>query len=217
MSIPLRRTPTTALLLAAIAGGFLLELWAGGTSDARALMALGANQAAAVWHGEWWRLAASMFLHGSFLHILFNGWALYQLGSLFELWLGPPRLLVTYLVSGIAGSFASVLWNTYGAGDLYRPSVGASGAIFGLLGALITFLLRRRSRLNPLAKSLLTQLVFWAGLNLLLGATLPLIDNSAHLGGLAAGLTLGLLFRDRTESAPRPVPAAPSYPEDDRF
>ncbi len=158
-----------------------------------------------------------MFLHDGFLHILFNGWALYQLGSLFELWLGSSRLFATYFLSGIAGSFASVLWNTFGRGDLERPSVGASGAIFGLLGGLIAFLLRRRSRLTPLAKSLLTQLLFWAGLNLFLGATFPLIDNAAHIGGLVAGLAIGLLLRDRTERVPAPAPPAPSFPADEGF
>jgi membrane associated rhomboid family serine protease len=216
MRIALQRTPATAVLLAAIVGAFLLEMWAGGTADSPTLMALGANQADAVWHGQWWRLVASMFLHDGFLHILFNGWALYQLGSLFELWLGSSRLLATYFVSGICGSFASVLWNTYGGGDPLRPSVGASGAIFGLLGGLIAFLLRRRSRLTPLAKSLLIQLLLWAGINLFLGVTFPLIDNAAHLGGLVAGLAVGLLLRDRSERPPRAAPV-PSYPRDDGF
>ena len=214
MRIPWRRTPVTVLLLAAIAAGFLLEIRAGGSTDPQALMALGANQAARVWAGEWWRLVASMFLHDGLLHIAFNGWALYQLGSLFELWLGSPRLLLTYFAAGISGSLASVLWNTYGIGDPLRPSVGASGAIFGLLGALIAFLLRRRSNLTPLAKSLLRQLLFWAGVNVVMGLSIWLIDNAAHMGGLAAGLVLGLLFRDQTERVPRPAPAAPSYPDD---
>jgi len=218
MRIPLRRTPATALLLVAIAAGFLLEIRAGGSADPQALMALGANQAARVWQGEWWRLVASMFLHDGLLHIAFNGWALYQLGSLFELWLGSPRLLLTYFAAGVSGSLASVLWNTYGGGDPLRPSVGASGAIFGLLGALIAFLLRRRSRLTPLAKSLLSQLLFWAGINIVMGVSVRLIDNAAHLGGLAAGLVLGLVFRDQRDEAERaPAPAVPSYPADDGF
>jgi len=104
---------------------------------------------------------------------------------------------------------------TYGSsGNIERPSVGASGAIFGLLGGLIAFLLRRRDRLTPLAKSLLTQLLFWAGVNIVMGVSVRLIDNAAHMGGLAAGLVLGLLFRDQSESAPRPAPAGPSFPAD---
>jgi len=218
MRTGLQRTPATALLLIAIAGGFLLEMWAGGTTDAQVSMRLGANQAAAVWRGEWWRLVASTFLHAGILHLVFNGWALYQLGSLFEIWLGSSRLLVTYFASGVAGSLASVLWNTFGGGNLYRPSVGASGAIFGLLGALIAFLFRRRSRLTPVAKSLFTQLLFWAGANLVLGATFPLIDNAAHLGGLVAGLSAGLVLEGQGERRPpRPAPAIPSYPPDDRL
>jgi len=213
MRIGLARTPATAVLLAAIAGGFLLEVWAGGSTDPQVSMRLGANQAVAVWGGEWWRLLTSMFLHDGILHLAFNGWALYQLGSLFEIWLGSSRLLVTYFASGIAGSLGSVLWNLYGGGSPERPSVGASGAIFGLLGGLIAFLLRRRSRLNPVAKSLLTQLLTWAGINLVLGLTFPLIDNAAHLGGLAAGLAIGLGLRERPV---QPAPA-PSYPAGEGF
>ena len=96
--------------------------------------------------------------------------------------------------------------------------MGASGAIFGLLGALIAFLLRRRSRLTPLAKSLLSQLLFWAGINIVMGVSVRLIDNAAHLGGLAAGLVLGLVFRDQRNPAERPpAPAVSSYPADDGF
>lgn len=191
-----RNTPVTVLLLIAIAGMFLLETWAGGSTDPRVLYALGANHPGAVLEqGEWWRLASSMFLHIGFLHLLLNGWALYQLGSLFELAVGSRDLVIVYFVSGLAGSAAS-LWLTQGL------SAGASGAIFGLLGALIAFLLRRRGRLNAFGSSLLTQLVVWAAINVFIGFSTPGIDNAAHLGGCAAGFGLGLVLR---ESSPRAI------------
>ena len=182
-----RRTPVTTLLLAAIAVAFVFQFLSGD-----ALTQAGANYRPAVLAGEYWRLVTSMFLHGGLLHVAVNAWALYQLGALFEIWLGSIRLLITYFVTGIAGSLASILWTT-------GPSVGASGAIFGVLGALIAFLLRRREGLNAGAKSLLSQLVGWAAINVFLGFSVPGIDNAAHLGGCAAGFLLGLVLRERPQ------------------
>lgn len=199
MWLNLRQTPATAILLVAIAAVFVLEVAKGGSGDSRVLLALGANETAHVLAGQWWRLLASLFLHSGVLHLLMNGWALYQLGSLFERWVGAGRMLTVYFASGIAGSVASLFW-TRGL------SVGASGAIFGVLGALITFLLRRRSLLLPYARSLLGQLVMWAVINIALGFSIAFIDNAAHLGGLAAGLLLGLVLNDRR---PAPRPAVP--------
>ena len=138
----------------------------------------------------WTTLLTSMFLHGGIVHLLLNGFALYQLGAVFETWMGSTRLLITYFLTGIAGSVASVMFSQ-------GPSVGASGAIFGLLGALIAFLFRRREMLNAGAKSLLSQLVGWAAINVFFGFSVPGIDNAAHLGGCAAGLLLGLILRER--------------------
>lgn len=189
-----RRSPVTALLLASILVGYAFQWLSGGS-----LTDLGANFGPYVRAGQYWRLVTSMFLHGSILHLIVNAWALFQLGELFEMLLGSGRLLLVYFVSGIAGSIASVLFTD-------APSVGASGAIFGLMGALIAFLLRRRESLTPMAKSLLGQLVIWAGINVAIGASTPGIDNAAHLGGCAAGLVLGLVLQ------PRYLPHAPSPP-----
>lgn len=189
MSFRFRDTPFTALLLISIVGMFLLETWQGGSTNTQVLVALGANYPPAVLgQGEWWRLVTSMFLHIGIFHLLLNGWALYQLGSLFEMAVGSFNLLIVYFVSGVAGSLASLVW-TQGL------SAGASGAIFGLLGAMIGFLLRRRGRLNSFGTSLLGQLVAWAAINVFIGFSTPGIDNAAHLGGCAAGFLLGLVLR----------------------
>ena len=194
----LRRAPVTALLLAAIAVMFVLETLAGGSTDPQVLYSLGANHPQGVLgQGEWWRLVSSMFLHIGFAHLLLNGWALYQLGALFELAVGSVWMVLVYFASGIAGSLAS-LWWTQGL------SAGASGAVFGLIGALIAFLLRRRERLTPFAKSLLAQLVGWAAINVFIGVSIPGIDNAAHLGGCAVGFLLGLVLPGR-EIEPRPA------------
>ncbi len=121
---------------------------------------------------------------------MLNGWALLQLGGLCELLLGPWQMAAVYFTTGIAASLASVAFT-------HNLSAGASGAIFGLLGALISFLLRRRRSLLPRGKGLLSQLVMWAAINVAFGLYVPHIDNAAHLGGFAAGLLLGLALRRR--------------------
>ena len=184
-----RRTPITTLLLISIAVGFVLQVFLGD-----AFTSAGANYGPAVFQGgQWWRLVTSMFLHGGIAHLLLNGWGFFQLGALFEVWLGSVQLLLVYFASGIAGSLASAYF-----GDV--PSVGASGAIFGVLGALIAFLLRRHQFLTPQAKSLLFQLVGWAVINVFFGFSTPGIDNAAHLGGCAAGFLLGLGLREGPHS-----------------
>jgi rhomboid protease GluP len=185
-----RRTPVTLLLLVAIAAGYVLQLLYGDQLTAR-----GANYGPAIREGEYWRLVTSMFLHGGIVHLALNAWGLFQLGSLFELLMGSSRLLLVYFVTGIAGSLASAMFTQ-------QPSVGASGAIFGLLGALIAFLLRRRGSLTPQGKSILMQLVFWAAINVYFGYSTPGIDNSAHLGGCAAGLLFGFTLPERRQLPP---------------
>ena len=186
-----RRTPITTLLLISIAVGFGLQRFLGD-----ALINAGANYGPAVFgEGQWWRLVTSMFLHDGIAHLLVNGWGFFQLGALFEIWLGSIRLLLVYFASGIAGSLASAYFSEL-------PSLGASGAIFGVLGALIAFLLRRHQLLTPQAKSLLFQLVGWAVINVFLGFSIPGIDNAAHLGGCAAGFLLGLGLREQPRYRP---------------
>jgi rhomboid protease GluP len=185
-----RRTPVTTFLLLAIVAMFVVETVRGGSTDTRVLLALGADYPPLVRQGEYWRLVTSLFLHIGLLHLVLNGWALYQLGALFELVLGSGRLLLVYFVSGIAGSIASTLFTR-------SLSAGASGAIFGVMGALIAYLMKRRENLTPQAKSLLMQLALWAGINVFLGFSNPVIDNAAHLGGCAAGFVIGLFLKDR--------------------
>jgi rhomboid protease GluP len=216
-SLP-RRAPLTTLLLVAIGAVFAAELAFGltaglglaGPTDRRVLVDLGAN----VWPlaaGGAWRLVASLFLHIGVLHLLVNGWALLQLGGLFEGWMGPRRMALVYFVGGICGSLASVFFTLAGTD---RISAGASGAIFAVLGALIAFLARRHERLRPEAKSLLLQLLFWAGLNVYLGFTMQAIDNGGHLGGFAAGLVIGFFLRERRAlraSEPPQQPLPPGF------
>ncbi|WP_414660849.1 rhomboid family intramembrane serine protease [Horticoccus sp. 23ND18S-11] len=150
-------------------------------------MRFGANNAAATTDGEWWRLVTCMFMHFGLLHLLLNAWALFQAGHLVERLFGRVLYLIVYLGSGIVGSVATLLWN----GDKVW-SAGASGAVFGVYGALLGYLWREKHGVpkgvfRPILKSTLV----FAGYNLFYGAVHPNIDNAAHLGGLLGGVALG--------------------------
>ena len=137
--------------------------------------------------GEYWRIFSGMFLHAGVVHWLANSWALYQLGMLYEVMFGSKRFALVYFVSGACASLASSI---LGRG----PSVGASGAVLGILGAFI-FSIRRSPqwRNEPWTKGLISQLMFWAFINIALGFSIPYIDNTAHIAGFVAGLLLGFI------------------------
>jgi rhomboid protease GluP len=136
--------------------------------------------------GEAWRLLSSMFLHAGFAHLALNMLSLYFLGSFIEGAFGRGRYLALYLLSGISGGLAYLY---FGAFD--GAAVGASGAIFGLLGGVLGYSLRRGtfSWQNPLIRQLLILLA----LNLYLGFSIANISNTAHIGGLLGGVAFGWL------------------------
>jgi membrane associated rhomboid family serine protease/Flp pilus assembly protein TadD len=139
--------------------------------------------------GQWWRLVTYMFLHGDLMHIGFNMWCLWDLGALCESLYGRWTFASIYFITGIGAGLASVAWNPG------VNSVGASGAIFGLAGALIaSFYLGEFSMPSFAIRGALRSLVFFAGFNLLFGGVFPGIDNAAHIGGLVTGLVLGALI-----------------------
>lgn len=135
-----------------------------------------ALQGLAVSDGDWWRLVTAMFLHGSILHLAFNMLALYWLGTIVEQALGTPRFLLLYSVSGLAGS-AGALWFS----SAFAVTVGASGAIFGLIGALL--ILEYLSTGSLMGQAMVLILV-----NLALTFAVPNISIGGHLGGLAGGI-----------------------------
>jgi membrane associated rhomboid family serine protease/Flp pilus assembly protein TadD len=139
--------------------------------------------------GQWWRLFTYMFLHGNLMHIAFNMWCLWDLGSMCESLYGRWTFAAIYVLTGIAGGLASVGWNPY------VNSVGASGAIFGLAGALVaSFYLGEFSLPKIAIQGTLRSLVFFIGFNVLFGSFFPGIDNACHAGGLISGLILGALI-----------------------
>ena len=141
------------------------------------LYLFGANVKEAVVGGEIFRLITSTFLHASLLHLLFNMYALYIIGNQLESYIGKIKFLIVYLVSAISGSLMSCVFTT-------GISVGASGAIFGLLGSLLYFGYHYRLYLGSVLKSQIIPLIL---INLIFGFMDPRIDNACHIGGLIGG------------------------------
>lgn len=156
--------------------------------DAFVLIELGAKWSPLMdMGGEWWRLLTATVLHGGIVHIGFNMYALYALGPTVERFYGSLRFSVIYLIAGIGGA-----WASYSFGSLTGPSIGASGAIFGLIGCLIGFFLSARSVLGDFARQNLRQMVGTAAINLIIGLSFSsVIDNYAHIGGMLMGLAVG--------------------------
>jgi rhomboid protease GluP len=147
--------------------------------------------------GDYRRLIVAMFLHGNFLHWLTNSIALLQLGALYETLFGAARFIGIFFTTGLIASIASAYFQE-------AISVGASGAVFGILGAFIFSVLRSpRYRHQPWTRSLVRQLVFWMAVNLIIGYSFPFIDNVAHIGGMVSGLLLGFI----PHRVPPPPPA----------
>ena len=131
--------------------------------------------------GELWRLATMMFVHAGLMHLFFNTSALAEFGRTVENLYGPRRLLAIFFGAGIAGAVSSFIATP-------TPSVGASGGIFGLIGALLAFGLRHRPSLPAAARQRFTiQMGLCLAINLGLGLLSTFIDNAAHLGGLVGG------------------------------
>ena len=163
------------------------------------LLELGQKDNAAIAAGEYYRFLTSMFLHGGLVHILFNAWALYVLGPESERIYGTPRFLALYFLAGFAGGVASYLFS-------WRPAVGASGAIFGLIGGLAAFYYSARKLLGDLSRQQLGSLLTVIMINLFIGFSTPRIDNYAHIGGLIGGAVVGWLLAPRLELDARLYP-----------
>lgn len=184
-----RRFPATFGLIAITALVFLVQLLAEALAGGDILLYYGAKINANLAAGEAWRLVTPIFLHAGVLHIGVNMYSLWALGPAVERFFGHARFLAVYLLSGIGGVLLSLVLSP-------DPSVGASGAIFGLLGSLATFLYLHRATFGQLGAAQLRQLVFVALINLAMGLT-PGIDNWGHVGGLVTGSLLALFLGPR--------------------
>ena len=160
-----------------------------------ALNALGMTGAYAWHHGRWWTLVTAVYLHGGLLHLVFNLFWVRQLAPEVEELFGRSRLTVIFTAGGILGFLVSDL-----AGVAF--SVGASGAIFGLLGALVSY---GRSRGGAFGVAIMRQYGHWALILFILGFLMPGVNNLAHAGGFAGGYLAGALLGSRERKPERPL------------
>ncbi|PSK99329.1 membrane associated rhomboid family serine protease [Murinocardiopsis flavida] len=166
-------------LLGLMVAGFVLQLATDGSSGAGAT-SLFAMWGPGVYHGEWYRLVTAAFLHGGVMHLLFNGYAMYIVGPQLEQWLGHVRFAALWVLSAIGGSVLTYVL------DPAQSSVGASGAVFGLFGAV--FVIGRRLQLDT------RFIVALLAVNLVITFLFPAISWTAHVGGLITGLLLGAAY-----------------------
>jgi rhomboid protease GluP len=200
--------PVTLLLIAAnlLVFGLMLGNGAGLWHAQNSIqLAWGANFGPATQDGQWWRLGSALFLHFGLIHLAMNLWALWDGGQLVERMFGHLRFIIIYLASGLCGNLLSLVIQGNEA-----VSGGASGAIFGVYGALLVFVWRERQQLNPGE----FRWLFWGALgfsavSITLGLIIPGIDNSAHIGGLSRWLPARHAVRPRTDDI-QPVALARS-------
>jgi rhomboid protease GluP len=180
----------TSALVVLIVSLFAWSLLAGAPllrGDGSALVPLGSNFGPFTTAGDWWRLITGTVLHSGAIHLLVNLWALAAHGPLLERLIGPVRLLWIYIASAVAGSLASVSW----APDV--NSVGASGAVFGVLAALLVTLWRNTRALQGfVVKPLLVSSSTFTTVALIGGVVVDGVDNAAHFGGLVCGALIAL-------------------------
>ena len=177
---------------------FLAQTFTGGSTHNLNLIRFGAQHGASIEEGEYWRFVTAAFLHIGFLHLFFNSLCLWFLGKMLEHLIGAPQFGFVYLVSGVSGSLFSFFAN-----EFISPrtlSAGASGAIFGVAGAMLVAGLRHKDEIpENLASAFGTGALPFIVFNLYYGFTRPGIDNFAHLGGGIAGAICGWVVYPKTE------------------
>lgn len=168
------------------------------------VLQFGADQADKILlYDQWWRIVTAMFVHVGILHLATNVWCLWNLGLLAEPLMSSGGLVAVYILTGAAGNLLSTLWNWLhplhdpSGASFFLPGAGASGAVFGIAGALIILLKSNRLPVPPdELKRLRKSVIYFAGINLVIGFSINfgagftgvLVDNSAHIGGFLSGL-----------------------------
>jgi membrane associated rhomboid family serine protease len=195
VNAPVALTVTNALILANVAVYAFIALH-GGPSERNPYYVAGMLYGDAVLQGgQWYRVITGAFLHGGLAHIGLNMFALYQLGTFVESALGPWRMALIYAISLLGGGLAVVYF------DPHNPTVGASGAIFGLFGALFAIGLRLGKR----GRSLISQTIPILIINLVFTFAVPFISKAGHLGGLVSGFVAGLILFAMQRRPPEPA------------
>jgi rhomboid protease GluP len=182
--------PATLMLIVALGAIFAWQIKTGALASQESIIAAGALARDRVMQGEWWRLLSATVLHGNAEHLIGNAVSLYILGMASEHAYGTRQMLLIYLASGVAGSLLSI---AMGPG----PSVGASGAIFGLMGAVMVLFWKHRDELLVRDKRIGVVIAAWALFTIVTGLVVPMIDNAGHVGGLLGGVAAASVMRPR--------------------
>ncbi len=182
--------PATLMLIVALGIIFAWQLQSGALASRETIIAAGALVRDRVAQGEWWRVLSATVLHGNAEHLVGNVVSLYILGMASEHAYGTRPMFLIYLASGVTGSLLSI---AMGPG----PSVGASGAIFGLMGAVIVLFWKHRDELLVRDKRIGVVIAAWAIFTIVTGLMVPMIDNAGHVGGLLGGMGVAGLVRPR--------------------
>ncbi len=160
-----------------------------------------------IFAGNWWVLVTAIFLHGGVLHILFNMMWVRDLGPQTEYLFGPHKMLIIFILSGIAGNLVAVFTpflanSLLGTRLAMLPVIGASGAVFGLMGAIIAYGKRRG---GIFGRQLVRQMGMWAAILIVMGFLMTGISNAAHIGGFISGFIIGLILNPGQSRANRPA------------
>lgn len=190
-----RKAPCTAALIVVNVAVFIFLSFGGMTEDAYYMLQNGAMYLPLLQQGEYYRMFTSIFLHFGFSHLVNNMLMLGVMGWQLELVIGRIKFLIIYFAAGLGGNVLSALAELR-IGD-YAVSAGASGAIFGIIGALLYIAVRNHGQIGNVSGQ---GILIMVALTLYYGFTSSGVDNFAHIGGLAAGFVLAvLLYRERDE------------------
>lgn len=181
------KLPTTyTLIIINIVAWIILQIL-GGSTDTKTLVELGALTSLHLkLEGEYWRLLTSMFLHIGMLHLLVNCLSLFIIGSMTERIFGSFSMLLIYVMSGFSGGSVS-----YAMLGPYSVAAGASGAVFGCLGAVGSYFLLRKKIMGEVGRQSFNAVLMLAGINFVFGIIVPSVDNWAHIGGFIGGTLIG--------------------------
>ena len=187
-----KRSPVTAILLAIMGVYFVVISLNGGTTNTEALVNFGAFFPPYILqNNEYYRFITSIFIHIGLAHIFFNGYALYIFGTQIERVMGKIRYIMFFLITGIGGNIVTYIVSLTSEASFLTVSAGASGSLFGILGAFLYLIRHHKNMISPEGrKSILTMLAINLGLTLLV----PNISTTAHFGGLAMGYLASYIF-----------------------
>ena len=174
--------PVVSILIAINLVVYIIRLIPGVGDD---IFYFGISVNGLILEGEWWRIITSMFLHGGFMHVLFNMFSLFLFGPELEKIAGKARFLAIYFLSGIGGGLATLLTQ-----HMMYATVGASGAIFGIFGAFGAILYRYRHSMPQLRQVILPIIV----ISVILTFLQSNVNATSHIGGLATGFVIGMFF-----------------------